>query len=252
MEERHGIKVNPVVLIIISVAILLLVLITFSLGRLFESNPFGAQIKIDNFSEYFDDTPKEIRDSLFAALYDMAERNLDESIEIPISGALIRQDSTSYLYDEKKNMNYGNFVVDIEVLGQSYHGYFEWSNDSNNAYYSGYRTLYTCLPSTDLIYGEFGCVDMFEKTAAEIFPIIQVLPVMVDYYENNYTVYTKYYITYDIVGDNESIVLEIDDYTGGNYDKAIAKIRELGYDPDDYEITYSDISSEYTSVYVGD
>ena len=70
--------------------------------------------------------------------------------------------------------------------------------------------------------------------------IVNVLPVVFDAYTDNFSHYTRYNIKIDDSRDDCSKIacLIIEDNTGGNEQAAIGKIKELGYNPDDYEIEY--------------
>ena len=75
-------------------------------------------------------------------------------------------------------------------------------------------------------------------------PLLQILPIDVEYYINNQQ-YVHYQISFSIA-DPENVTVLINDYTGGNYDAALTRIRSEGYDPADYHIDYRDLSALYT------
>ena len=75
-------------------------------------------------------------------------------------------------------------------------------------------------------------------------PLTSILPIKVDYYFNNYASHVKYTISYQVQSDNETIQIIITDYTGGNYDAAIANLENHKIDPGAYEIKYDDQSSQ--------
>ena len=75
-------------------------------------------------------------------------------------------------------------------------------------------------------------------------PLLNILPVDVEYYVQN-----KEYIHYQIsfrIDNPENVVVLINDYTGGNYDAALERIRTEGYDPSNYNIEYRDLTADYT------
>lgn len=74
------------------------------------------------------------------------------------------------------------------------------------------------------------------------YPLIKELPIEVEYYKNN-SIYIHYLITYMVNDDNTPTIL-INDYTGGNHDSAIERIRAKGFNPEDYKIEYQDKTSE--------
>lgn len=245
-KERKPINVKLVGLGFAGLCIVIILMAI--LANLLRGNPYGNEIVIDNFSKYVSGAPRERKDAMFARLYDIVLSNSAEGTTMPKSGAVIRDGSVEDGYDQDEKIYYSRFIVDIPSVQQSYSGYVAWGNGSG-ADLGGYTTLYTCLPESKLIYGDFGCKDMFSDTVTSVHPITTKLPLTVEYYANNFSEHVKYSIKYQI--NDDKVILEIDDYTGGNRDKAFAKIRELGFNPDDYEIKYIDKSEENNWVYVG-
>ena len=75
------------------------------------------------------------------------------------------------------------------------------------------------------------------------YPIMSVIPMVVEKYSNNYTEYVSYRIDGGKFSDCEQeFCLKITDISGGNYNRAIETIRSSGYNPDDYVIIYDDAS----------
>ena len=245
MEEGR-VKIDLVKVLILVFAVIALGLLAYSLYEVFRPNPYGNQIVIDNFSDYFGDAPRDDRDKVFAALYDIVESNADANSlkDMPASGAMIRDGSAENIYNKEENLHVGNFIVDMESIGQSYSGHFEWSSDVENIYFSGYVMLYVCLDRNDLIYGDFECRDIFSSDVTTKFPVTQNLPYTVEYYSDNYTNYTKYELFYDVNVEMTELTIRIVDYTGGNYQNALEKIKSFGYDMDDFKIEYEDKSAQ--------
>ena len=75
-------------------------------------------------------------------------------------------------------------------------------------------------------------------------PLLNVLPINVEYYIQNKQ-YVHYQISFSITTP-EQVTILINDYTGGNHDAALERIRTEGYNPDDYSIEYRDLSNLYT------
>jgi hypothetical protein len=73
-------------------------------------------------------------------------------------------------------------------------------------------------------------------------PIINILPIQVAEYSNNYSVYTEFSINYKQT-EADRITLVIDDITGGNENKALDIIRAKGFNPDEYNIEYNNASN---------
>ena len=247
MKDVKKIELNPIKLFIAFIVLVAVVLLVVSIAPLFHENPFGEQIAIDNFSKYYSDVPDSTKDSVLAALFVIVNSNTAEGSEVQGASAKIRDGSAENNYDKNKDIHSGKFIVDIESMQQSYAGYFEWSKDENNVNLSGYRTLFTCLNEDELIYGDFGCKDMFSDMITTKFPVIKKLPIRVEYYSDNYSIYTYYYIGYELKDDGD-LIIKITDYTGGNYENALEKMKAEGVDLEKYTIEYND---ESTSLFWG-
>ncbi len=77
--------------------------------------------------------------------------------------------------------------------------------------------------------------------------ILGILPIDFDEYTNDYADYIQYHININPTQDCPKIAcLIIEDNTGGNKQIAENKLRELGYNPNDYDIFY-DYVPLYTS-----
>ncbi|MBR5939239.1 hypothetical protein IKZ77_01665, partial [Candidatus Saccharibacteria bacterium] len=70
-------------------------------------------------------------------------------------------------------------------------------------------------------------------------------PVRVEYFTTDYSKKVKYTINSQLNNDGTGFIIIITDYTGGNYEDALEKLRARGIDIDKYEIDYSDISNEF-------
>ena len=76
------------------------------------------------------------------------------------------------------------------------------------------------------------------------YPIVNILPILVVEVDKTTYDWTEYRIDYGKFDKCRSdFCLKITDSTGGNYDKAVNKIKEAGYNPEEYQILY-----EYTPV----
>lgn len=250
MDQRKSLK--PVYIAIVSfIAIIVLISIILS-SDLFHKNPFGDEIKINNFSKIFKGTPTDTRDSIFAGLYNIANTNLqDQSIDLlKVNDAAIRADSSNTEFIEDTQTTRGSFIVDIPSIQQSYHVQFHWSPDPEVIATTGYTNIISCLPESELIYPAFSCKDFFNQNPylelLNKYPLLKDLPLTIAYYSENFASYTNYEITYQTKEDDTSFIIIINDYTGGNYENALQKIRSLGYNPSDYLIQYNDESNAPT------
>ncbi len=233
--------------------IIVIILIVITLQQIFHKNPYGEEIKINNFTEYYPQVPRDRRDAVFSSLHDMIASNSKPDAIIPKSGAIIRENTAQSNYNEDLQNYYGSFIVDIAEIQQSYNVQFAWTEDRKAVLY-GDSMLITCVHGDKVIYNNFVCTDAVIEQENETndilerFPIMKVLPIDIEYYADGYGAYTHYTISSDF-GYNEdkskqTFSVLITDYTGGNYDDAIQRITNLGYNPKDYNIIYQDYSEE--------
>jgi hypothetical protein len=96
-------------------------------------------------------------------------------------------------------------------------------------------------PEDDAIYTALSDKEYEDNShiISDKFPIVKVLPIEFANFANNYSEYIEYRIDYKISDDGEKITLVITDATGGNRDRALQKIRDKGFNPDDYEVEYN-------------
>lgn len=154
MEPSVNKKINfnivHIMALVVGVVFVALVIVT--LINLFRNNPYGREIKIDNFSSFYGDAPQDIKDQIFNNLYDTVLQNIGEDDKIPGSGAMVRQETAVSQFDKDTNVYYGSFVVDIEEIQQSYRVQFEWSSNKNNPNLGGFSVLISCVPESLRIY----------------------------------------------------------------------------------------------------
>lgn len=264
MEQSREVRPQNIKIIaIIVVALIVIVFLILSFQRLFRTNPYGPEIIIDNFDEYYSIAPQEKQDYACHYLYEAVLRNLPKD-QIPKSGAIIREKTAELEHNAEKNSYYGSFIVDIPKIEQSYRVQISWSIGKNNYSTStDYSALVTCLKSSEVIYPNFDCRDLFtdDNEASDKFnkeyPLAAKLPIDIEYYTDGHGAYVHYTITSSAQNNpnnntNNYAVL-ITDYTGDNYDAALDRIRNLGFKPEDYKIEYKDLSTDYeTPAYAGD
>ena len=79
----------------------------------------------------------------------------------------------------------------------------------------------------------------FVRDYNKIRDIVDILPIEYSAYSEDYSEYRRYEIVQDMREDCPKVVcLKIIDNTGENETRAIERIREAGFDPDDYGIKY--------------
>lgn len=242
-EERKQTKpINIIVLGVIATLIILIILICVTIFRSFHDNPYGSQIVISNIDEYYKDFDVNEKDLIYHYLYNIVSLNVSEGASIPNNGAVIRNGSANKEHNAVEGIETGSFIVDIESLKQSYGVQFTWVVEETSNYDNGYPVIVRCLSQEEQIYDFDNCVNMFEDDS-EKYPITKDLPIVEQYYTSDYSVFVDYIMMYEIVDNKLTIIIR--DNSGDSYEYALAKIRELGYNPDEYNIKYENKSSSF-------
>ena len=136
------------------------ILLVVSLMQIFRKNPYGPETRIDNIDIVDKKLPQDQKDQLFSQLYGVLADNISDG-EPPESGALVREGTVDYGYDENLKIYAGNFIVDVPAVEQSYKVQLSWSPEKNNPNLGGYPILITCAPKDLRIYAsQTGCVNV--------------------------------------------------------------------------------------------
>ena len=89
----------------------------------------------------------------------------------------------------------------------------------------------------------------FVEEYNKIMSITDNLPILYDAYTDDFSEYTKYEIEIDRREDcTKALCLKITDTTGGNEQAAMSKLVEMGYDLNDYDITYEYVPDQFIRV----
>lgn len=236
---------HPLLIVLLGLVIGGTIAATLAFTGILDFNPYGENIHIKNFSEHFPDIPRSNRQELFANLYKMVAENSPDKEEIKVKDAKIRDGSVVTRNYESDNLNYGEFIVDIQSLEQSYRGQFTWSPDAekNATITNEYNNLITCLAEFDLKYDEFGCRNPAINNPFYIlagkYPILRTLPINVTKHDKNGN-RVEYSVTYRPNSDNTDITLVINDKTGGNLESALELLEQEGVNIEETMISYVD------------
>lgn len=222
------------------ILIVLIVLICVTIARSLHNNPYGDQITISNIDDYYKDFDVNEKDLIYHYLHIITSMNVQEGVSIPNSGAMIRDGSASLEHDSTEGIETGKFIVDINSLKQSYGVQFTWVTEETSNYDNGYPVIVYCLDAEEQVYDFNNCIDMFENDTKE-YPITNDLPIIEQYYTDDYSEFVDYSMLYEITDDKLTIIIK--DNSGDSYEYALEKIRELGYNPDDYEIKYENLGN---------
>lgn len=159
--------------------------------------------------------------------------------------------SATVLIDNKPYQNgtfripSGTHNIHIEKEGFASKDYIFDTNTSNKIYdyllqSNGGYDWYLSHEEDALILTSIGDYEQSLKAEAynSKYPIIESLPIIYAHYDENYD-YTEYRIDGgSFSGCNTDFCLKVTDTTGNNLESAKEKIREAGFNPDDYQILY--------------
>ena len=161
MSPKEGkIQLNPLTVGGVIVGAVVVILLVVSLMQIFRKNPYGPETRIDNIEIVDKKLPQDQKDQLFSQLYGILVDNISDG-EPPESGALVREGTVDYGYDEDLKIYAGNFIVDVPAVEQSYKVQLSWSPEKNNPNLGGYPILITCAPKDLRIYAsQTGCVNV--------------------------------------------------------------------------------------------
>lgn len=157
MEPKKR-DINPIFVFIAIVVVAFIILLVITLVNMFRTNPYGKEIRIDNIDKYYSEMAQSEKDMIFNSLYNAVLANYEDDQEsIPKNGALVRDGTV-----EKGNSDttkYGDFVVDIEKIRQSYTIHFEWYSEKKG------NVKVLCVPSDLRIYEDGDvCKDNYATT----------------------------------------------------------------------------------------
>lgn len=197
--------------------------------------------KTVNVINYPTTLPENMRDSLEIQLRNVL--GVGVSVE---NGRFVDGEIRSGTYQELVNsqVHSANFLLDIDEYRQTFLVNMDWSDEIEVLN----PILVSCPDMSLMKYPEENCLAMYNDTQdiknIDNNPIYNDLPIVVDEFDFG----ARASIHYEIRGyfdEKNEIIIVINDYSGGNYEEALNKIRMLGYDLSDYNIKYIDQGGDF-------
>lgn len=181
------------------------------------------------------------------------------NIEVAPAEATIELNGTKYTNLKSHDVLPGNYHVRISMEGMQTKEYdFDLEKDGfvrvrtyllDNA---GTFDYYLTHPDDEMTLADVADDDAskeFIKKYNRMKSIKDQLPAVFDAYSDDFSEYTRYELSLDERDDCPKILcLLITDKTGGNKQIAIDKVAEMGYDPDDYKISYEYVPDQFVRV----
>jgi len=200
-----------------------------------------------NGIEVVENIPRSEIDNILVALSGTLELNTNERIS-RIRDIEVREGSYRQYFEGEEFFT--SFIVDIESLRQSYRIINAYSPSVSDLNDTDYRQLARCIFGDDVIFPEFefNCQDRIsaESGMPRADPIQNVLPYRSVFYSIGIGISTETKIGLGIFINmpnpaiNPERATENDIFVAERTKReALDKIRELGFNPDDYIIEYS-------------
>jgi len=169
-------KRAAIISIIVALVIIILALLFFFMSPPTSVNPFGEELTVSNLHQFTLGKPtnKEALQIAQHNLFLIVQKNLDYTIASNSIDDVIVRD-TSFSQTNNNGVHHVSFIVDIESIQQSYQINYGWPN-SDNITLQEYSIFISCLPSDQLIYGDFDCKDILYTETQNVDPITRYLP----------------------------------------------------------------------------
>lgn len=239
-SNNRGIKkVSPVTAIAIGMVLLIVVILTVSIVMINKRN-YEEALKTVSM-EYPSSIPEDYRLLIGTQLKNLLVGNYGVSQDTMIE-AVVREDS--YKEEIGEDLTNATFLVDIDEIKQTFVITATWSD----TIVVPDGVLISCPTKAESKYPDSFCIGMYDNTD-EVenkikYPIYGDLPIVIDRFDfaSRQALHCEVRGSFD---EENKLVLKIVDFSGGMKEEALAKIRELGYNPDDYVIVYVDESGGF-------
>lgn len=108
--------------------------------------------------------PVDAKTYIERALYSTVARNVEINDDVVTGGAMIREQTMTYAFFDKIDVNYIYFIADIPNLNQTYQIKYEWSNNPFDTNLSiNNRLMVMCPNEEQLSYDGFECKDDYNQ-----------------------------------------------------------------------------------------
>lgn len=216
-------------------SIAIVVIIIFSVIFMILTAP--KIVKIQNLDQYMSSANGNEKWTLQRNLYVFLAQHFGEDVDP--EDIYIRDGTYKESFEDGHNV--ADFIIDIDSLKISYEVSFAFPLNE----LTSQNPVIDCPKLSEMKYRNTDCVGMYNSTQSlkseQKNPIYKVLPIIVDTVNEE----TKLPVRYEVRGffdmdNNYNFVVNIMDYTGGNYENALQDIREAGFNPEDYTVNYID------------
>ncbi len=242
MDNGYNDDKKPTSLRMIIIAVIAFIVVAAGVSVFFIiRNNLNNQARVVSVKNYPAELPVTYRENVGFQLKELLKSKFDAS-ENSIIEATIRSDSV--VAKEDHEINSVEFLIDIDEYQQTYLVSVGWSDTVEMSD----DLVIACTDKSQSKYPDAFCKSMYNSTAdferIEKYPLYEKLPISVDYFDAS----KRRAVHYEIRGafdDEDKLVLTVVDYSGGNLEPAKTKLKELGFNADDYQIKYDDLSGGF-------
>ena len=174
---RAKLSGNPKFYILLTLGIFILgVAIIFFITFYFQTH--DMKISVVNINDYAKNMPESKKEEIAETIYRAAETNSDfDVVTLSTATATIRDKTFSETYNQYNYVYSGEFVVDIESIKQTYHIYYDWSNDKDSAQLiaASYGSSANCPTRDEMIYDFYICQNPYSDEKYSIYDHLSML-----------------------------------------------------------------------------
>lgn len=167
MSKQEKIVFNPVITALIVLQLLFIVFMVFSFQNVLKTENPVLSVNVDELNAEIDGLPEDAKQEIDYSIYQAIASNSISGNNVQKTGVYIRDNSLIKRSFDEIKVNYVSFIADIPDVNQSYRLVYIWTSDGKISEYVSpdYKAVTFCLPKTQLVYGEFDCVE--EKSYAK-------------------------------------------------------------------------------------
>ena len=231
-------KRNKLILLFSSLAVVILILVGILIAVY---QDYLHQMEIVNVANYPSSLPSDMRDNLEVQLRRLLSLHFNAPDDAIIAGTV--RDGT-YRENTVGGLVTATFILDIDAYKQTYSVIMNWSDTIEVP--DG--VLISCPETRLMKYPDATCAAMYNDSQdvqnIANNPLYNVLPIVVDEFDYG----KRQAIHYEIRGyfnEENQLVLVINDYSGGNYENALNRVRAAGYEPSNYPVEYYNRAGNY-------
>jgi hypothetical protein len=236
-QRRANVRFLAIIVSIVVVVSVIILLIFYFMSGGQQQQAGEEVIDVNNFSDHVENIPDSERELIESVLRYTVDLNI-LSEGLGVHDAEIREGSYSQTYEN--GIFSTSFIIDIESLQQSY-GVKNFYGDIEE---DDYITLISCLPLSELKWGDFECKDRYseENGLPRSNPIVYKLPIETSDYRAIFTRFNldgKAEVLVEVYHEFTRNKAVIDTFVSNKVNEVREKLDAYGIDPNSYTIDFT-------------